>query len=821
MPVQAVPKPELSTLAAKVVREQTETLVPQLVERETVRLKDRLFEELIDRISTDDDLLSELDRRLPQRNKYFGSPMISGDVTLRSDLAKSSGSGLSGFVQSGIGAVIETVMDALRRIRFAVQYGTFAQAVTACDGKTLRIDTAISVPADITVPSTITLRFERGGKLVPASGKVVTLNCSIEAGLWQIFDTSAGGSFTGILQVPNVLPEWWGAAGDGVTDDTTPINAAITYVSTTGGTVSLGAKIYKVGSLVLKSGVYLVGKGGMKRTSGVVYGTRLLGTAGSDVITFPDASVNDVGVIGIRISSGRRSIAYLPTGATAITNIHLEDLYLNAPSAECIYISGQSERQFFKYLYIGNGTYGYYHDKGALTHGIFEKSTWEHIYFEGQSKSAIFWDDCDVSGSSHYNFMKVISSGEHAIRIKAGFGGMTFTNLSMESNGTTGKSAHTTGTISSGTPNLVLASATGIAQGDTVTVQGAAASGEDLVTTISVLAGLNATLADNASTSVTNFAVTNATWDDVSLEVPSGSVGQSMGLVLINPIIGSGNQIRYALSNPTAVCGAITIIGGQSGTFTPVYDPRKHVTAINTWCYIREALPNQNFDSFVHLRLPRTSVVNPTNLDNPMTVIPTGPGKTCLVGLKDSNADGSGTWGNFEVRVSDSNSNRVLNISGSAGTLATRGRLMPGNFTSATGGATLKSEGTKGFIYGDAAPTAGSWVLGDIVMNTTPSIGAPEFWKCTVAGTPGTWVPNRSGGTFTCGAAATTTVNDVRVTATSRILLQPTNAAAANLMNGATSLYTSAKTGATSFAVTTANAAAAAGTETFDYVVEN
>lgn len=131
MPVQAAPKPELSTLAAKVVREQTETLVPQLVERETVRLKDRLFEELIDRISTDDELLAELDRRLPQRNRYFGSPMISGDVTLRSDLAKSSGSGLSGFAQSGSGAITGTVSGQLQKFTFLSDWTTSGNYDTA------------------------------------------------------------------------------------------------------------------------------------------------------------------------------------------------------------------------------------------------------------------------------------------------------------------------------------------------------------------------------------------------------------------------------------------------------------------------------------------------------------------------------------------------------------------------------------------------------------------------------------------------------------------------------------------------------------------
>jgi hypothetical protein len=100
------------------------------------------------------------------------------------------------FVQSGTGALIETVSDALRRFKFAAQFGTFLQAVTAAITGNLRISSAVTVSADTTVPSTVNLRFERGGKLVPASGVTVTLNCPVEAGLWQIFDTSSGGTIT-------------------------------------------------------------------------------------------------------------------------------------------------------------------------------------------------------------------------------------------------------------------------------------------------------------------------------------------------------------------------------------------------------------------------------------------------------------------------------------------------------------------------------------------------------------------------------------------------------------------------------------------------
>lgn len=74
-------------------------------------------------------------------------------------------------------------------------------------------------------------------------------------------------------------------------------------------------------------------------------------------------------------------------------------------------------------------------------------------------------------------------------------------------------------------------------------------------------------------------------------------------------------------------------------------------------------------------------------------------------------------------------------------------------------------------------------------------------------------------GQFTCGAAATTVVNDANVTASSHIDLTPLNAAAANMVAGATSPYISARTAGVSFTVATASGGAAAGTEQFSYKV--
>lgn len=77
----------------------------------------------------------------------------------------------------------------------------------------------------------------------------------------------------------------------------------------------------------------------------------------------------------------------------------------------------------------------------------------------------------------------------------------------------------------------------------------------------------------------------------------------------------------------------------------------------------------------------------------------------------------------------------------------------------------------------------------------------------------------RSTGTFTMAAAASKVITDANVTTSSKIVLSPTNAAAGTLQGSSECLYYTVAAG--SFTVATAAGTAAAGTETFDYLVFN
>ena len=84
-----------------------------------------------------------------------------------------------------------------------------------------------SISSPLTIPSNVNLRFERGSVFDVATGVMVNINGTIDAGLYRIFDGTGGINFS-FSAVPYTYPQWWGAASDGVAStNTTAFRAAI------------------------------------------------------------------------------------------------------------------------------------------------------------------------------------------------------------------------------------------------------------------------------------------------------------------------------------------------------------------------------------------------------------------------------------------------------------------------------------------------------------------------------------------------------------------------------------------------------------------
>ncbi len=131
-------------------------------------------------------------------------------------------------------------------------YGTtFAAAITAIDDNdvTLIVNEAEIVAADVTVPTNVSLFFAKGGSLAVANAKTVTINGDIISGSYQIF--SGAGDVTFGTDAPGIINvRWFGATGDGTTDDTATVQVALNRTVASNKTLKLSAGTYCLESQV-------------------------------------------------------------------------------------------------------------------------------------------------------------------------------------------------------------------------------------------------------------------------------------------------------------------------------------------------------------------------------------------------------------------------------------------------------------------------------------------------------------------------------------------------------------------------------------------
>jgi len=111
------------------------------------------------------------------------------------------------------------------------------------------------VDDDITVPDNITPVLLRGAVFEVADTKTLTMP-SPDAGRYQIFDCQGTGAV--VLTGGDAYPEWWGAAGDGVTDDTAAVQAAFDSGTKT---ILLDNATYLVSGIIYTPGQFLRGIG--------------------------------------------------------------------------------------------------------------------------------------------------------------------------------------------------------------------------------------------------------------------------------------------------------------------------------------------------------------------------------------------------------------------------------------------------------------------------------------------------------------------------------------------------------------------------------
>lgn len=109
----------------------------------------------------------------------------------------------------------------------------------------------------ITLPAGCVLKFN-GGSV--RNGTIVGNNTTIDADIVPIFD---GLSFSGTWVTSQIYPQWFGAIGDGVTDDTTSFIALKGFVNTLdGGCIYIPSGHYIINNrIVIKCNIKIIGEG--------------------------------------------------------------------------------------------------------------------------------------------------------------------------------------------------------------------------------------------------------------------------------------------------------------------------------------------------------------------------------------------------------------------------------------------------------------------------------------------------------------------------------------------------------------------------------
>ena len=152
----------------------------------------------------------------------------------------------------------------------------FTAAIAAAAGNRVIVPAGTyRLSGNVTVPAGVEVVFQQGGLLSIDTGITFTINGSLDAGLYQIF-SGAGSVSLAAGSSERVLPQWWGAIGDGSTDCTAAIQAAINAASAAGGgIVFLPLGTYKITSITLYDNLTLQG---VSKNASILEGTAAAGT---------------------------------------------------------------------------------------------------------------------------------------------------------------------------------------------------------------------------------------------------------------------------------------------------------------------------------------------------------------------------------------------------------------------------------------------------------------------------------------------------------------------------------------------------------------
>jgi hypothetical protein len=210
-------------------------------------------------------------------------------------------------------------------IYFDFNFATTPAEISALNslGSEIVIHTPITMTGNLTI--TAPIKFLKGG-IITTAGYTLTINGPLVASATQIFSAAANNVVLDADSCVRIYPEWWGATGDGTTEDTTPVERAI-QVSAASGIPAWFSQDYVVNEADLESGCTIDGFGTLIKKAGTT--DYVLACTRSDVY-------HDIIIRNIKINGNKANCSSGGGIVAAGINILIENCYIYDTPHACI-----------------------------------------------------------------------------------------------------------------------------------------------------------------------------------------------------------------------------------------------------------------------------------------------------------------------------------------------------------------------------------------------------------------------------------------------------------------------------------------------------
>lgn len=245
--------------------------------------------------------------------------------------------------------------------------GGLAEAVASLagqDGTVFACRQNHPIDANYTIPANVHFWVARGATFTIANGITLTINGTREIGDYQVFVLVGTGAVSFGDQEGVTSPEWFGAVGDGVTDDYAAIQAAYDALPPTGGKMQCHRHTYQIETTLNftdNSDVMIegLGRNWVTRIRGGTSGEPLIDLSGSTRWRFKDIHIE--GVTG----ATSPSVGLLLARSTTVHDSgfhYFENMSVNGYFTQAAVFAYCSEVNTFIHCTAANGTntgYGY------------------------------------------------------------------------------------------------------------------------------------------------------------------------------------------------------------------------------------------------------------------------------------------------------------------------------------------------------------------------------------------------------------------------------------------------------------------------------